>query len=93
MKDYIIKDTIIDLRGKQAALVYFTGKDEYVHECGAHCKGYKTRAAAIKKIYRVDIDYLNNKELSSPVLDSAYIWSVENDIWLHKYEIIERELN
>lgn len=73
MKKFIIKDTITNLETKEK-LVYFTGKDDYVHDDIYFVDGYSRKHFAEQKIQR---------ELN------WYGGNIESKKWLHEYEILE----
>lgn len=81
MKTYIVEDKIINLKTKET-MIYYTGKDGYVHDFIEFVDGYKKPSFAQNKI---------NKELETGInmvkLDDNH--GLENDRWLHIYTIVE----
>ena len=85
MKKFVIKDTIINQETKET-LVYFTGKDGYVHSYPEYADGFAKKGNAMKKIQReVNDPWLGrNQKLN----ENQFI---EADKWLHTLEIVEIE--
>lgn len=82
MKQFIVKDTIINLETKEV-LYYFNGKDGYTHDFPQFADGWKLSIYAQKYIEKsMDAHYI--EKLSCNVC-------IESKKWLHVYEIIERD--
>lgn len=81
MKEFIVKDTIINLETKTVSICY-TGKDGYVHDFPEDSDGWKRKSFAEKSIEK-EMNLFTTEKLTVNV-------SLESKKWIHIYEIIEK---
>ena len=82
MKNYIIKDTIINLETGET-LIYYVGKDGYVWDEVSYPDGWSRKHFVEKAI---------KKEQSCPLFERIDdMNTIELKKWFHHYALIERE--